>query len=55
MAGENIKEYRVKQDLSQEDFVSKSGVKYHPLTRLKSELSKNSLFWLWLKLQKHWE
>jgi len=34
--GENIKKYRTKQGLSQEDFAKKSGVKYTTFTKIES-------------------
>lgn len=34
--GENIKQYRAKQCLSQEEFAKKSGVKYTTLTKIES-------------------
>ena len=36
--GENIKKYRTKQKLSQEDFAKKSGVKYTTLTKIESNV-----------------
>ncbi len=38
--GENIKKYRTKQKLSQEDFAKKSGVKYTTLTKIESNVIK---------------
>ncbi len=38
--GENIKKYRTKQGLSQEDFAKKSGVKYTTLTKIESGVIK---------------
>lgn len=38
--GENIKKYRTKQGLSQEDFAKKSGVKYTTLTKIESGIIK---------------
>jgi len=38
--GENIKKYRIKQGLSQEDFAKKSGVKYTTLTKIESGVIK---------------
>ena len=38
--GENIKKYRTKQGLSQEDFAKKSGVKYTTLTKIESNVIK---------------
>jgi len=39
--GENVKKYRTKQGLSQEDFAKKSGVKYTTLTKIESNVIKN--------------
>lgn len=38
--GKNIKKYCNKQELSQEDFAQKSGVKYTTLTKIESGVSK---------------
>jgi len=38
--GENVKKYRAKQGLSQEDFAKKSGVKYTTLTKIESNVIK---------------
>ena len=38
--GENVKKYRTKQGLSQEDFTKKSGVKYTTLTKTESNVIK---------------
>ena len=38
--GENIKKYRNKQGLSQEDFAKKSGVKYTTLTKIERNVIK---------------
>lgn len=38
--GKNIKKYRNKQCLSQEDFAKKSGVKYTTLTKIESGVIK---------------
>ncbi len=38
--GGNVKKYRVKQGLSQEDFARKSGVKYTSLTKIESGVIK---------------
>ncbi|PID52046.1 MAG: hypothetical protein CR972_04040 [Candidatus Moraniibacteriota bacterium] len=38
--GKNIKKYRNKQELSQEDFAKKSGVKYTTLTKIESGVIK---------------
>jgi transcriptional regulator with XRE-family HTH domain len=41
--GENIKKYRTKQGLSQEDFAKKSGVKYTTLTKIESGVIKKAI------------
>lgn len=38
--GGNVKKYRTKQGLSQEDFAKKSGVKYTTLTKIESNVIK---------------
>jgi len=38
--GKNVKKYRTKQGLSQEDFAKKSGVKYTTLTKIESNVIK---------------
>jgi transcriptional regulator with XRE-family HTH domain len=38
--GENVKKYRNKLGLSQEDFAKKSGVKYTTLTKIESSVIK---------------
>ena len=38
--GKNIKKYRNKQGLSQEEFAKKSGVKYTTLTKIESGVIK---------------
>jgi len=38
--GENIKKYRTKTKLSQEDLAKKSGVKYTTLTKIESNVIK---------------
>jgi transcriptional regulator with XRE-family HTH domain len=38
--GENIKKYRMKSGLSQEDLAKKSGVKYTTLTKIESYVIK---------------
>ena len=38
--GKNVKRYRNKQGLSQEDFAKKSGVKYTTLTKIESGVIK---------------
>jgi len=39
--GENVKKYRTKIGLSQQDFAEKSGVKYTTLTKIESNVIKN--------------
>jgi transcriptional regulator with XRE-family HTH domain len=39
--GENVKKYRTKIGLSQQDFAKKSGVKYTTLTKIESNVIKN--------------
>ncbi len=50
--GENIKKYRNKQGLSQEDFAKKSGVKYTTLTKIESNVIKNPSVMIMSKLAK---
>jgi len=50
--GENIKKYRNKQGLSQEDFAKKSGVKYTTLTKIESNVIKNPSVLIMAKLAK---
>ena len=50
--GENIKRYRNKQGLSQEDFAKKSGVKYTTLTKIESNVIKKPSVILMSKLAK---
>ena len=50
--GENIKKYRNKQGLSQEDFAKKSGVKYTTLTKIESNVIKKPSVILMSKLAK---
>jgi len=38
--GKNVKKYRTKQGLSQENFAKKSGVKYTTLTKIESNVIK---------------
>ncbi len=38
--GKNVKKYRTKQGLSQEDCAKKSGVKYTTLTKIESNVIK---------------
>lgn len=50
--GENIKKYRNKQGLSQEDFAKKSGMKYTTLTKIESNVIKKPSVIIMLKLAK---
>ena len=50
--GKNIKRYRNKQGLSQEDFAKKSGVKYTTLTKIESNVIKNPSVIIMSKLAK---
>ena len=50
--GENIKKYRNKQGLSQEDFAKKSGVKYTTLTKIESNVIKKPSVIIMAKLAK---
>jgi len=50
--GENIKKYRNKQELSQEDFAKKSGVKYTTLTKIESNVIKKPSVLIMAKLAK---
>jgi len=50
--GENIKKYRNKQNLSQEDFAKKSGVKYTTLTKIESNVIKKPSVLIMAKLAK---
>jgi transcriptional regulator with XRE-family HTH domain len=50
--GENIKKYRNKQGLSQEDFAKKSGVKYTTLTKIESNVIKKPSVMIMSKLAK---
>ena len=50
--GENIKKYRTKQGLSQEDFAKKSGVKYTTLTKIESNVIKKPSVIIMAKLAK---
>ena len=49
---ENIKKYRNKQGLSQEDFAKKSGVKYTTLTKIESNVIKKPSVLIMAKLAK---
>ncbi|PIS15171.1 hypothetical protein COT63_01455 [Candidatus Shapirobacteria bacterium CG09_land_8_20_14_0_10_38_17] len=50
--GKNIKKYRNKQGLSQEDFAKKSGVKYTTLTKIESNVIKKPSVMIMSKLAK---
>jgi len=50
--GENIKKYRNKQGLTQEDFAKKSGVKYTTLTKIESNVIKKPSVLIMAKLAK---
>ena len=50
--GENIKKYRNKHGLSQEDFAKKSGVKYTTLTKIESNVIKKPSVLIMEKLAK---
>lgn len=50
--GENVKKYRTKQGLSQEDFAKKSGVKYTTLTKIESNVIKKPSVFVMAKIAK---
>jgi len=50
--GENVKKYRGKLGLSQEDFAKKSGVKYTTLTKIESNVIKKPLVIVMAKIAK---
>jgi len=50
--GENIKKYRGKLGLSQEDFAKKAGVKYTTLTKIESNVIKKPSVLIMAKLAK---
>jgi transcriptional regulator with XRE-family HTH domain len=50
--GENVKKYRNRQGLSQEDFAKKSGVKYTTLTKIESNVIKKPSVLIMAKLAK---
>jgi len=50
--GENIKKYRTKQGLSQEDFAKKYGVKYTTLTKIESGVIKKPSVLVMAKIAK---
>ena len=50
--GENVKKYRNRQGLSQENFAKKSGVKYTTLTKIESNVIKKPSVLIMAKLAK---
>jgi len=50
--GKNLKKYRNKLKLSQEDFAKKSGVKYTTLTKIESNVIKKPSVLIMAKLAK---
>jgi transcriptional regulator with XRE-family HTH domain len=50
--GENVKKYRNKLGLSQEDFAKKTGVKYTTLTKIESNVIKKPSVIIMSKLAK---
>jgi transcriptional regulator with XRE-family HTH domain len=50
--GENVKKYRGKLGLSQEDFAKKSGVKYTTLTKIESNVIKKPSVLVMAKIAK---
>ena len=50
--GENIKKYRTKKDLSQEELAVKSGVKYTTLTKMESNVIKKPSVMMMAKIAK---
>jgi DNA-binding XRE family transcriptional regulator len=50
--GENMKKYRTKQGLSQEDFAKKSGVKYTTLAKIESGVIKKPSVLIMAKIAK---
>ena len=50
--GENVKKYRGKLGLAQEDFAKKSGVKYTTLTKIESNVIKKPSVLIMAKLAK---
>jgi transcriptional regulator with XRE-family HTH domain len=50
--GENVKKYRTRQGLSQEDFAKKSGVKYTTLTKIESNVIKKPSVLVMAKIAK---
>ena len=50
--GENVKKYRTKQGLSQEEFAKKPGVKYTTLTKIESSVIKKPSVLVMAKIAK---
>lgn len=50
--GENIKKYRTKKELSQEELAVKSGVKYTTLTKMESNVIKKPSVMMMAKIAK---
>jgi transcriptional regulator with XRE-family HTH domain len=50
--GGNIKKYRIKKELSQEELAVKSGVKYTTLTKMESNVIKKPSVMMMAKLAK---
>ena len=50
--GKNVKKYRGKLGLSQEDFAKKSGVKYTTLTKIESNVIKKPSVLIMAKIAK---
>lgn len=50
--GKNVKKYRGKLGLSQENFAKKSGVKYTTLTKIESNVIKKPSVFIMAKLAK---
>lgn len=50
--GKNVKKYRTKQGLSQEDFANRSGVKYTTLTKIESNVIKKPSVLVMAKIAK---
>jgi len=50
--GENVKKYRTKQGLSQDNFAKKSDVKYTTLTKIESNIIKKSSVLVMAKIAK---
>lgn len=48
--GENIKKYRIKLDLSQEELAKKAGVKYTTLTKIESGVIKKPSVFVMAKI-----